>query len=1239
MPTFREDIKLGTKVPLIKKDDINDQAITKDKIRDGNVTTEKLADGAVKSDKISDASITTPKIANGNITEDKLDKSAVTTSKIADHSVTSEKIADQSVNNAKLSPSAVTYDKIKDSAVITEKLNDRAVTTEKVEEKAITNPKLGDQAVDGRVIREASVETKHITNDSVTADKLAEKSVTSSKLADQSIDGSKLADGSVGNQTLADDAVTKEKIKDGSITNEKLADGTLKIDKLDPELRKTIESATGLPENLTQMIQDIDETLKEINDTDEKQQSQIEGNTKDIESLKGKSDQLEQSIKDISVSGGASTANAVSYNNETSSLDAINAQTAIDELASKKFDKENIAQELGDSDEKVVSQSALPFRVEESEEWAYLIKDAEDHILLGIQQDGSVEWSAGIPAPIRAKLSEIISQTQQDKEDLSTKIDEINTLLQASIDAKVGKEEGKSLIDDDVKNCFELIENDEWIHAMVDAENHLLFGIRRDTGKPYFPLNEMYHVEQNEEYFALWLDAEDHILMGIRRDGQVVGEIHAVTALKEVVSSLQSDVDNLKETVSTIDNSLQELLNVFSIQDNPEFMAVETDAEGRTLASTNADGSHYSYNLKSETIPEEFSHIDDLEERMSIETDVEGKIMAYRDKDGVKHEHKIEVGVLSAGTLNLSETGMSFFELKLKQHGFGNGTGDWSDYASIHIPEPYCAYANIIGELPTTKGNTTKGKIEFYDMQGNFFKKYVEIDIHGRTSAGFNKKNYTLDFYNDSDYSDSFNIKFGNWVSLDSYYFQGWYTDSFRGIDIVAYKLYQQMIGTRGYLKDKPFKYVTYKDAVSSGTEQSKNVAENLGKNALCTPDGFPVILYLNGEFWGVYTVMLKKNRVNYLMDKKDYSSIELDLGNGNIIKGIKDWTGFEIRNPKTLICMDGSKYDGDNPKELIDESSEKYSSSNKDMKNTLATKNAIEGLMDAFNKIVSAVQENKSNEEIKVIIEKHYNVDYMIDYMIFSNLIENLDGWGGNWQWTTWDGTVWNPNPYDLNATFGLDPYGLFAKYPSSGFESPSVTKYIYDYYKEEIKNRYSLLRSKNVISTSNILQLFDDWIKRIGSENFEEEFKKWNATPSQRSANLNSEFWVRTNNGINSYFYPYSASNTYKKDDYCFDPIGKIYFSLIDSNKGNALSNSEAWECRTFDEKKNYEIGDKCYMCNNICFEFKCLKECTGVPPLSSLYNERYGILGFYDSISRIYKWVDERIQNLDKVLDYSI
>lgn len=252
---------------MMKTDDYNDQSVTKDKLRDGNVTTEKLADGAVNTDKLSDGVITTPKIANQNVTTEKMADAAIVTSKIADQNVTREKIADQSVDNSKLSPKAVTYDKLNDKSVITEKLNDRAVTTEKVEEKAITNPKLGDQSVDGRVVREGTLETKHLANESVTTEKVARKSITKDKIAEGAVDETLVKDGSIINSKLSKNAVSTDKIENGSVTNEKLASGTLKIDKFDPELRKAIESATGLPDNLVEMIQDVDENLAKLNDT------------------------------------------------------------------------------------------------------------------------------------------------------------------------------------------------------------------------------------------------------------------------------------------------------------------------------------------------------------------------------------------------------------------------------------------------------------------------------------------------------------------------------------------------------------------------------------------------------------------------------------------------------------------------------------------------------------------------------------------------------------------------------------------------------------------------------------------------------------------------------------------------------------------------------------------------------------------------------------------------------------
>lgn len=116
----------------------------------------------------------------------------------------------------------------------------------------------------------------------------------------------------------------------------------------------------------------------------------LEGDKETVQQIGEKTHQLEEAIKDITATGGASTANAVSYSNETSGMTAVTAQGAIDELAAKnkehdteiskkantedvtsqmkieqtrvndeldkKFNKANIAQEFGDSEDKVVSQ-------------------------------------------------------------------------------------------------------------------------------------------------------------------------------------------------------------------------------------------------------------------------------------------------------------------------------------------------------------------------------------------------------------------------------------------------------------------------------------------------------------------------------------------------------------------------------------------------------------------------------------------------------------------------------------------------------------------------------------------------------------------------------------------------------------------------------------------------------------------------------------------------------------------
>lgn len=125
---------------------------------------------------------------------------------------------------------------------------------------------------------------------------------------------------------------------------------------------------TGIPatpavdEQLDDIIIQLQQHTTEISNlkkSDANLQDQITSNDSDITNLTAKHKSLSKTVQGIAATGGASTATNVTYKNGTSRLNSENAQDAIDELASKKFDKENIKQEIGNSTKDVVSQNVI----------------------------------------------------------------------------------------------------------------------------------------------------------------------------------------------------------------------------------------------------------------------------------------------------------------------------------------------------------------------------------------------------------------------------------------------------------------------------------------------------------------------------------------------------------------------------------------------------------------------------------------------------------------------------------------------------------------------------------------------------------------------------------------------------------------------------------------------------------------------------------------------------------------
>ena len=88
----------------------------------------------------------------------------------------------------------------------------------------------------------------------------------------------------------------------------------------------------------------------------------VENEIQDINSrhsaLNTKHESLSKTVQGIAATGGASTATNVTYNNNVSGLNAENVQDAINELQMSRFDKGDIVQTTGESEDKVMNQKA-----------------------------------------------------------------------------------------------------------------------------------------------------------------------------------------------------------------------------------------------------------------------------------------------------------------------------------------------------------------------------------------------------------------------------------------------------------------------------------------------------------------------------------------------------------------------------------------------------------------------------------------------------------------------------------------------------------------------------------------------------------------------------------------------------------------------------------------------------------------------------------------------------------------
>lgn len=258
------------------------------------------------------------------------------------------------------------------------------------------------------------------------------------------------------------------------------------------------------------------------------------------------------------------------------------------------------------------------FSYQDNPEFVNVVTDADDKVLFGIKADGkpyfpknetySVESNQEFLAAWLDAAGHILFGLRQDgstyvaKADFLDKIEEIRQLLDENGigDSQIA-EQVKQLQEDvaDLKNTFSIISNDEWLHAVVDAEGKLLFGIKAENGEVVMPKQDTYKVISNDEWLAAWLDSQDRILFGVKADGTFWAAKSNFTGggnYDEQIAQLNEEIQQVKDQLKDIDTS--------------------------GVANT------------------VFSVIDDAEERLAITTDKDKRVISYRDKDGVLHEKK-----------------------------------------------------------------------------------------------------------------------------------------------------------------------------------------------------------------------------------------------------------------------------------------------------------------------------------------------------------------------------------------------------------------------------------------------------------------------------------------------------------------------------------------------------------------------------------------------------------------------
>lgn len=321
-----------------------------------------------------------------------------------------------------------------------------------------------------------------------------------------------------------------------------------------------------------------------------------------------------------------------------------------------------------------------------------------------------------------------------------------------------------------------------------------------------------------------------------------------------------------------------------------------------------------------------------------------------------------------------------------------------------------------------------------YSDENNKFDAYAKIKVQGTSFLGYAKKNYTITFYSDEEYEEKLKVDVG-FGKQSKYCLKANWIDNTHARNIVSARL-------AAILQERSNRFL---DAPNNGLI-----------------DGFPVEVYLNKEFLGLYTWNIPKDAWMWALDEDDPKQVVIGL----------DSHGPQCRFAELIDDWDKSDLEIEYG-EYSDE------------------------LKDNYNRLISFVKDS-SDEDFVAHFEEYIDKESAINYALMLNVLNAIDNTDKNMMMVSYDQKIWYPSLYDLDTTFGTDSQGL--NVIDYDFMAQDGSCRLWDrfteLFKEDIANRYKELRA-DILTKEYIMNMFEDFKSTIPESLAEKEIKKWPYAP----------------------------------------------------------------------------------------------------------------------------------------------